>query len=75
MGKISGGVPDEVGEPFQCVVISFEVDAYPEPKILNPSEIKVLFELYGSQGQVARGIGCSRSFVTRSINGTKSKVK
>lgn len=70
---ISGGVSEEVGELSECVVFSFEVEAYPEPKILNQNELKELCELHGSQGKVAKAVSCSRSFVTRSVNRTKSK--
>jgi hypothetical protein len=66
-------VSDEVGEHQECVVVCFEVIAYPEPKIINQIEFKALAEFYGSQGQAARAIGCSGSIITRSINGTRSR--
>lgn len=68
-----GGVSEEVGEPSECVVVSFEVEAYPEPKILHQNEFKELCELYGSQGKAAKAVSCSRSFVTILVNRTNSK--
>lgn len=54
-------------------MVCFEVTAYPEPKIINQVEFKALAEIYGSQGKAAKAVGCSMSFITRTINGTRSK--
>lgn len=71
--KKDGGVSEEVGEHQECVVVCFEVTAYPEPNIINQIEFRALAEFYGSQGQAAKVIGCSRSLITRSVNGTRTK--
>lgn len=65
---------EQVGEHQECVVVCFEVTAYPELKIINQIEFKALVGFYGSQGKVAKIIGCSRSFITRSINGNRPRI-
>jgi DNA invertase Pin-like site-specific DNA recombinase len=48
-------------------VVCFELEAYPEPKNLNRNELKELIAIYGSQGKAAKGIGISRSFISKSL--------
>jgi hypothetical protein len=43
--------------------IVFELEAYPEPKILNKAEMKSLIAIHGTTVAVAKFLGCSQSHV------------
>jgi hypothetical protein len=68
-----GGESLKVGELSSSVI--FDLDAYPEPKILSSAEIKKLVALYGSTTAVARFLGCSQSFVSERLNQKINKNK
>ena len=42
--------------PSLRTIIVFEIEAYPEPKALRPSDLQVLVERYGGYVQAARAI-------------------
>ena len=52
-----GGEGRKVGE-LSAVVI-FDLDAYPEPKILTSDELKPLVQVWRSTVAVAKFLGCS----------------
>ncbi len=62
--KKNGAEVDEVDERNfgPRAVICFEFEAYPEPKILNLTELRALYDRYGSYYEVADAIGTSESF-------------
>ena len=64
MKFLNGAEADEVDEQDYGAraVVSFEFEAYPEPKILNSDELRALYERYGSFYVVADAIGASESF-------------
>ena len=60
--------------PSARTVITFEVEAYPEPKVLSPPELGVLVERYGGFKQTARAIGdVSEGFVRQNLNIKRKK--
>lgn len=53
-------------------VVMFELEAYPEPKILSTSELRVLLKDYTYRG-LAKKLGCSLGFVFETAKAKKSK--
>lgn len=66
----NGGELDNVCE--HSAVVIFEIEAYPEPKILSASELRELFMNY-SYRELAKMLGCSLGFVFETAKGKKSK--
>jgi hypothetical protein len=58
----SGGENAKVGE--HPAVVIFELEAYPEPKILSRSELRDLLKCYGSVRVLADVLGCSIGFIS-----------
>jgi len=55
--------------PGGRTVITFEIEAYPEPKVLSPSELCGLVARYGGFKQTARAIGdVSEGFVRQNLD-------
>jgi hypothetical protein len=65
---LNGGENAKVGE--HPAVVIFELEAYPEPKILTSEELKSLLKLHGSLRALAEELGCSIGFISE-----RSKVK
>ena len=54
--------------PSSRTVIVLEIEAYPEPKALNPADLKELTSLHGGYKQTARAIGgVSEGFVRQNV--------
>lgn len=79
-----GARVERVGEPLEpsqfdlaplqsATTLIFEFDEVPEPKILNPIELKELTKKYGGYQKAADAIGASEAFVRQTINSTKRK--
>ncbi len=68
--KKSGGENAKVGE--HSAVVIFELEAYPEPKILTSIELKKLLKSYGSVRVLAESLGCSFGFIS---DQTRTKAK
>jgi hypothetical protein len=64
---INGGESDKVGEHLSSVL--FELEAYPEPKVLSSQELKRLITIFGTTVAVAKFIGCSQSHISEKANG------
>ncbi len=64
----NGGENAKVGE--HPAVVIFELEVYPEPKILSTNELKDLLRLYGSVRALAKELGCSIGFIC-----DKTKIK
>jgi hypothetical protein len=62
----NGGESDKVRELREAVV--FELEAYPEPKILTRCELKALMKKFGSTVRAAKLIGTSQAFVWVKLN-------
>ena len=62
---IKGGESHKVGELSTVVV--FELEAYPEPKILTSNELKPLMRVWGSTVAVAKFLGCRPIACVRTI--------
>jgi hypothetical protein len=60
----NGAEVDEVDERDfgHRTVVVFEFEAYPEPKVLTPSDLRVLYSRYRSFKRVAEVIGASEAF-------------
>jgi hypothetical protein len=67
--ELFGGEGHKVGE-LSAVVI-FDLEAYPEPKILSRAELKHLMRSYGTTVAVAKFVGCSQSHVSERLNSRK----
>jgi hypothetical protein len=67
---LNGGDNAKVGE--HSAVVIFELEAYPEPKILSSKELKDLLKLYGSVRALAERLGCSIGFIS---DQTRTKTK
>jgi len=65
LGK-NGGESNKVGEHLSAV--SFDLEAFPEPKILESKELGRLLRVFGSTVTVARFLGCSQSHVSERLN-------
>ena len=60
--------------PSARTVITFEIESYPEPKALSPSELRALVERYRGFKQTARAIGdVSEGFVRQNLNIKRKK--
>lgn len=44
-------------------VLIFELEAYPEPKCLNPADLEALYQQLGTNKKVADHINASTNFV------------
>jgi hypothetical protein len=66
----NGGENAKVGE--HSAVVIFELEAYPEPKILSSQELKYLLKLYDSVRSLAERLGCSIGFIS---DQTRTKTK
>ena len=55
-------------------IFVFEMDAYPEAKILSPQELQQLYKAYGSWDMVADEVGASEAFV-RQNSGQNNTLK
>ncbi len=64
----NGGENAKVGE--HSAVVIFELEAYPEPKILSSEDLKDLLKRYGSLRTLAEVLRCSIGFISE-----RSKVK
>jgi hypothetical protein len=60
MGSRNGGENDKVSE--HSVVVIFELEAYPEPKILSSIELQELLKTH-SYRNLAKALGCSIGFI------------
>ncbi len=60
----NGAEVDEVDERNfgPRAVVVFEFEAYPEPKVLTPSDLRALYSRYKSFKRVAEVIGASEAF-------------
>jgi hypothetical protein len=65
----NGGVEEIVSE--HSAVVIFELEAYPEPKILSASELKSLLKECTYRG-LAKKLGCSLGFVFETAKVKKS---
>jgi hypothetical protein len=45
-------------------VVIFELEVYPEPKILSSEELKSLLKVHGSLRALAEALGCSIGFIS-----------
>ena len=68
---ISGARVDKVDEPLTTFV--FELEAYPEPKILSSNELKALYGDLRSYKRVAALVGASEAFVRQACNSKRYK--
>lgn len=68
--ELNGGENAKVGE--HSAVVIFELEAYPEPKILSSQELKDILKLYGSVRALAERLGCSIGFIS---DQTRTKAK
>lgn len=62
----NGGEGLKVGELRG--VVCFELEAYPEPKVLTNGNLSVLMREFRSTVKVAKHIGASQAFVWAQIN-------
>jgi hypothetical protein len=62
---LNGGESHKVGELSSGV--TFELEAYPEPKILTSAELKRLLDIFGTTVAVSKFLGCSQSFVSERL--------
>jgi len=69
----NGGESHIVGEHLGSVL--FELEAYPEPKILNSFELKRIMGVFGTTVAVAKFLGCSQSHVSERLNSNKKKKR
>ena len=60
-----GGEGDKVGELSS--VVTFDLEAYPEPKILTQDELRRLMRVFGTTIAVARHTGASQQFVSKHL--------
>ncbi len=56
----------KVVEPASVIV--FELEAYPEPKVLLREELKELLDRLGTTVGIAKFIGASQAFVWERLN-------
>lgn len=64
----NGARVEQVDEPHSAsVVVCFELEAYPEPKVLSSIELRVLYARYKSFVRVGTAIGTSEGFVRQNF--------
>lgn len=66
-----GGESRKVDE--HCAVVIFELEAYPEPKVLSVRDLEGLMRVFGSTVKVAKYIGASQAFVWGQLKSTKRR--
>jgi hypothetical protein len=72
---LNGARVEQVDEHlFAMVVVTFEFEAYPEPKVLLPIELKALHDRYESFYKVGDAIGASEGFARQNAKLPK-KIK
>lgn len=54
--------------PRSLPVLVMEFEAYPEPKLLRPSDLILLLNRYRSRRAVAKVIGVSEGFVIQNLS-------
>ena len=71
--KSSGAQERQVDEPLESslfraeAIIHVELEAFPEPKALLPSDLKALVSKHGNYVAVGRLIGASACFVSQNL--------
>ena len=65
----NGGDNAKVGE--HPAVVIFELEAYPEPKILSSKELQELLKTH-SYRDLAKSLGCSIGFICERLGKSKS---
>ena len=56
-------------------VLTVEIEAYPEPKVLLPNELRRLMDRFDNSIQVGNHIGASSAFVRENLNKSNSLRK
>jgi hypothetical protein len=69
----NGGEGFKVGELSAAVI--FELEAYPEPKILSTTELRQLLKTHKTAVAVAKLLGCSQVFVSDHTKQSKKSIK
>jgi hypothetical protein len=54
-------------------VVCIELEAYPEPKVLSPAQLKALYERFGSFARAGQAIGASEGFVRQNVKSMVGK--
>lgn len=73
---LNGARVEQVDEHhFSDVVVCFEFEAYPEPKVLSPLELQALYDRYKNFYVVGDAIGASESFVRQNVRSRRSKKR
>ncbi len=67
----SGARVEQVDEPLTTFI--FELEAYPEPKILSTDDLKALYRDLRSYKRVADPVGASEAFVRQPCNSKRYK--
>jgi hypothetical protein len=71
--KFCGGEGGIVGEHLPAII--FDLETYPEPKILSKAELGSLIAIYGTTVALAKFLGCSQAHVWERLYPYRSKSK
>lgn len=56
-------------------MVIFELEAYPEPKMVSVGDLEALMRVFGSTVKVAKHIGASQAYVWQRLSDGKTRKK